>query len=362
MRRTGDSVNKSYRLSDYRGRDNNFNLIRFLAATSVIWTHAFGIQGEVGHEPLNEVFGISAGEIGVNVFFVLSGYLVSKSWTGKSWQEFAWARCMRIFPALWVSTIVLVFLVAAWFTSEPALQFLTSRSTASFVARNVTIIFGSREDLPGAFWNIYPNINQPLWTLPYELHMYIVLAIVGATLGLRPRWVASLTMLGIAMIALEQLSGQRITWLVDNGRFLCFFFSGSLVYVLRERIVLSWSVTVTCVAVVAVSLLSKSFAVREAALAPALVYLLLWCAYVPSGVLRLWNRLGDYSYGMYIFAFPVQVALFSAGLRGVWANFLITMLIALVIAACSWHFLESRALKIKLPLARDVSQNRVMLR
>lgn len=110
-------MNHSYRLSNCGGRDNNFTLIRLIAATSVIWTHAFGIGDGVEREPLNEVFGITAGDIGVNVFFVLSGYLVSRSWAGKGWREFAWARLMRIFPALGVSTIVLVIVVAAWFTS-----------------------------------------------------------------------------------------------------------------------------------------------------------------------------------------------------------------------------------------------------
>ena len=61
------------KVGDFRGRDNNFNIIRFLAATMVIWTHAFGLLGYTEFEPVHRIFGIGAGDLGVDIFFVLSG-------------------------------------------------------------------------------------------------------------------------------------------------------------------------------------------------------------------------------------------------------------------------------------------------
>jgi peptidoglycan/LPS O-acetylase OafA/YrhL len=65
------------RLGDFRGRDNNFNLIRFLAAALVIWTHAFGLLDRTSFEPVFRTFHLGAGDLGVDIFFVLSGFLVS---------------------------------------------------------------------------------------------------------------------------------------------------------------------------------------------------------------------------------------------------------------------------------------------
>ena len=78
--------------------------------------------------------------------------------------------------------------------------------------------------------------------------------------------------------------------------------------------------------------------------------MLLWTAYVPGGFLRRFNQLGDYSYGIYVYAFPIQVVLFGTqvGAASI-PNFLISTLIVLPIAIASWHLLEKQALRLPLP-------------
>lgn len=182
--------NVAPRLSDFRGRDNNFNLIRMLAALLVIEAHACAVTHRADF--LRPFFGLGGGDLGVDIFFVLSGYLIAKSWTGKSWQEFAWARIMRIYPALWVSTILSIVLIGLFF-SDPG--FFARPSTLSYVWHNATMLphFSAQTDLPGAFGTGH-DFNISLWTLPYELQMYLTLAIVGVIVGLRPPYVALLAL------------------------------------------------------------------------------------------------------------------------------------------------------------------------
>lgn len=340
------------RLGDFRGRDNNFNLIRFIAATLVIWTHAFGLLDRTAFEPVFRVFHLGAGDLGVDIFFVLSGFLVAKSLDGKTLSKFAWARFTRIYPGLWVSILASVLVVALCFTDERAMLFLTSRSTMAYLAHNATMLptMGSRMTLPHAFPHYGDQFNVALWTLPYELQMYGVLAVMGITVGLRARYVGTLAAMGAAGVLLDKVGGLH--WMgIDRGRFLYLFFIGSLAYTLRGHIPLrSWlAASLACLVALALALTNR-YAIRQAVLLAALPYLLLWCALVPGGILRLWNRLGDYSYGMYIYGCPIQVALVATGTAATsGTNFLLSMLIAVPVAATSWHLLEKRALRLPLP-------------
>ena len=182
------------RLGDFRGRDNNFNLIRFIAATLVIWSHAFRLLDRPHLLLMDRAFGFGVGDLGVDIFFVLSGFLVAKSLDGKTLAEFVWARCMRIYPALWVSIAVSVLPAALVFADEPALRFLMSGATLRYLAHNASVlpVVGAQITLPHAF--PYPDgrFNFSLWTLPSELGMYGLLAALGMSFGRRARYLGVL--------------------------------------------------------------------------------------------------------------------------------------------------------------------------
>jgi peptidoglycan/LPS O-acetylase OafA/YrhL len=80
----------------------------------------------------------------------------------------------------------------------------------------------------------------------------------------------------------------------------------------------------------------------------SVTYMILWVAYVPNGGIRKFNQLGDYSYGVYIYAFPVQqsVALLSPGIS-VMALMIFSSIGALFLAYISWHLVEKHALELK---------------
>jgi peptidoglycan/LPS O-acetylase OafA/YrhL len=341
------------RLSDFRGRDNNFNLLRMVAALMVIEAHACGVTRHP--EPLGSILGISTGDFGVDIFFVLSGYLITKSWTGKTWKEFAWARLMRIYPALWVSTAVSILLVAAFFTRNSATAFLMRPSTLSYFWHNATMLphFAAQTALPGAFGLKNPDFNVSLWTLPYELQMYMLLALVASLAGTRAWYMAAIALAGAGIVITAHFLGFHADQ-IDRGRFLYFFFSGAFAFTLRDKIVLSGWLAAALAVVVAASWLTTEPIWRETALVIALPYLIFWLAYVPGGPLRVWNLLGDYSYGTYILAHPVQIGLYTLGVAVSWrSNMLLSTAIVLPLACISWHALEKRALAIPLPTMRS---------
>ena len=340
------------KVGDFRGRDNNFNLIRLVAATLVIWTHAFGLLQRTTLEPIHRIFGIGAGDVGVDIFFVLSGYLVSKSCDSKSLAEFAWARFLRIYPGLWAAISISVLVVAVFFTDQPMVRFLTSPGTLAYVLHNATLLptLGARMTLPHALHYPGDEFNVALWTLPYELQMYGLLALLSVVIGLRA-WSVSLAVLfGALGVALVEFGGMHLMD-VDRGRFLSLFFAGSLIYTLRSRIVLRGWIAAAAVGLIGLTIaLTRNEIVRQAVLLVLLPYLLLWCGLIPGGWLRLWNRLGDYSYGMYIYACPIQIALISTGVTStVEGNFILSMLITAPFAIGSWHFIEKRVLHKPLP-------------
>ena len=341
------------RLSELaQGRDNNFNLIRILAALAVLISHSFPILG--GPDPLQDRLGMTIGLVGVDVFFVTSGFLVTASLLARqSVTKFARARALRIFPALWVMLLLTVCVVGVFFTALPPASYLSRPGTFNYLAKCATLFFGVAYDLPEVFiGNPYPSaVNGSLWTLPYEIYMYSVLALVW--LGLSSLATKRLDRFKLIIVAFALAGGGYV--LVQHTvygemkvleRLFFMFFSGAACYLMREKILLSrplfWFLAL-CLVFAGVER-HLFFAVYAVTLA----YLVLYLAYVPSGWIRQYNALGDYSYGVYIYAFPVQQSVVALApgldiLQLVSISFVTTM----ALAALSWHFLEARALRLK---------------
>ena len=337
-----------------RGRDNNFNLVRAAAAALVIYTHAFGATGNGADEPLVRLCGKSLGSVAVDVFFVVSGFLIAKSWCrSRDLVEFALARALRIYPALWVCVAFCVLVVGAAFTTWSPAAYLGADETLRFVLRNLTVLpFGTLGELPGVFeHHPEPTINLPLWTLPFELKMYVLLAALGV-LGLlaRPWLVVGLVLVAGGAYLQQTWVGAPESSLLLHARFVFFFYAGSLAWLWRDRVRIDPAIAVACAAGVAVALAGPWPEARQPALALATPYLSLYAALAPSRALRAYNRVGDYSYGLYIYGFPVQQAFVavSVGATGVAMspaeNLAYALPVAWLLAMASWHVVEERAL------------------
>ena len=341
------------------GRDNNFNLIRFLAAALVLYSHAYPLTGTAG-EPLEKLAGFSLGHLAVDVFFAVSGFLVTGSLLGKQrLGDFLRARALRIFPALAVSSVLTAFVLGAVHTHLAAAAYYHAAGTWSFAASNATcwpwpVVYG----LPGVFEHLpYPGaVNGSLWSLPFELDMYAALGIAGLLAYAGPRLLPDRVLRALivagAVAALLAYTGNEV-FEYANGftsrqgiRLTALFATGATFYVLRERIPLSRAWFAASLAALATALVVGRGAM--VLYAPALEYAVLWLACVPSGFVRRYNALGDYSYGFYLWAFPVQQSV-MAWRPGTSRLALVALAgpPTLALAVVSWHLLESPMMRLK---------------
>ena len=348
------------KLSHYaEGRDNNFNLLRFIAAFAVLIDHSFVlIAGTSDAEPFRKTLGIALGNIAVDAFFITSGFLVTSSlFARKSALGFIWARILRIYPALLVMAVLCICVLGLWFTSLQAGAYFSHPRTALFALKNSTLVTGIEFYLPGVFSSLpwKKMVNGSLWTMPYEIWMYIALAVFWIVCRLfrsLQTQAAGVLILSVATIALAAHAWNHFAGRPEDLLFrLAFmFFSGASCFVLRGRIVLSRTIFGGALAALLVSPLHIDlfFLVYELTFA----YLLLWLALVPAGQIRNFNKIGDYSYGIYIYAFPIQQAL-VATIAGLSVAGLISLssLLAITMGALSWHAVEKHALRLKFPPA-----------
>jgi peptidoglycan/LPS O-acetylase OafA/YrhL len=337
------------RLGDHTpGRDNNTQLLRLLAATGVIAFHSRALSGAWSDHPLFRLNGDgNLGSLGVSCFFVLSGFLVTQSWQRRPHLlAFLSARALRIYPGLVVAVMLSIFL-AGLSSKIPWDSFLTDPMTIAFARHNA---LGWRIEyyLPGAFnTNIYPNaVNGSLWTLGVELRLYVGVAVLGfcGILARRRLWAATLVALVALFIAEPQWFPRSIR---DSrgGEVALLFALGSLAYVWRERIALSLVVVTVGVATY---LWNAGGIVRGAWVSVFIAYSVLVLAYHPRVQLPRLNRGGDYSYGLYVYAFPVQQIIMFHALKLTPVELFVQSFIAtLGLAAVSWHFLEHPMLSLK---------------
>jgi len=236
------------KLSHYsQGRDNNFNLIRIIAALAVLVAHSYALStGNTDTTPFRSTLGMTIGTMAVDIFFITSGFLVTSSLLCRqSTIEFIWARVLRIFPALLVMLLLTVFILGVFFTSLPTTSYLSSAQTYIYFAKCATLFTGIIDGLPGVFDNNpYKNaVNGSLWTMPYEVRMYAILALVWLALRARPK--SRLIGLKIMVVAFASIAGIYIIaehfFLPSQSQFMRLFFMffiGASFYILRDYIVL----------------------------------------------------------------------------------------------------------------------------
>ncbi len=338
MLKTLTSADMSSLGSCAKGRDNNLNLLRFCAASLVLLSHCWPLtQGTADNEPAMLMFGLELGRMAVWVFFALSGFLVASSWDRRpNVREFFLARVRRIFPGLIVMLLGIVFILGPIATTTSLHEYFNQRKTWTFLLFNATL-YELRWNIPGVFNGA--ALNGSLWTLPVEVRCYLVLGVLG--------WVGALR-LGIAYLLVAiVLSVLTFTaWLDVSQAPLAFsFLAGVSAWKWRERIVLNGPLALGML-LFSLFLMHYRAPFSSAMLVLGLAYGSLYLAYIPAGAIRGFNRFGDYSYGIYIYAFPVQVTVHQLWPdMGVTGMFVCAMPITLVLAVMSWKLIESPALR-----------------
>ncbi len=343
---------------------NHFHPLRLVAALLVLFAHAFHLLNRGGEEPIGRWFtSIDASLIGVTTFFFISGLLVARSWDARrSLAGFVAARALRIAPALWLALLVTVFVIGPTFTTLPLADYFANSATWRYLGLNA--LLRPQYLLPGVFEaNPLPGVNGSLWTIPLEAACYAVLGIAGWTALLfgpgasvvarvrrSPVRFIALSIVGIAIVVKIAITSPTYAGLALE------FALGMIVYRFRDRIRLNPSIALVSIAVcVATARLAVPFvalagapSMGAALTGIALPYAVLTFALHPAWSARsTWLHRHDYSYGTYLYGFPVQQAAIALGVRDPWTLLAIAVPASLALAALSWHLVEKKALALK---------------
>ena len=293
-------------------RENNFLLVRLLAACLVILGHSFFLSPKTCTnctDPVLTITGYASSHIvGVQIFFVLSGFLVHKSLdTRKGFFSYLEARIRRILPAYLLCIGLMVFPFGAFFSTLPMNDYLQHPETLNYVLGKWSPwLFSDR--LPGVLFSpreLGASVNGSLWTIPLEASLYLFLGGLGA-LGLlkSSRFsTASLSAVFLATLFLL-IGGQSEAPTRTMLELSLLFVWGALLYSIRGKVPLHPLLLLILLFLIQ-SLKGTGYAPYLSALGLGYATLLVGYTRIPL----LPKGMTDASYGIYLYGFSIQQAI-----------------------------------------------------
>ena len=338
------------RLALCNNRPAGFDWLRFGLASLVIFTHttdvvygpayALAVWQGPWRAPLAMI---------LPMFFALSGFLVAGSLERcATMVSFLGLRVIRLVPALAVDTAIAALVFGPMFTVLPLDHYFSSPLLPAYA---LNIVGDVHYVLPGVFltnpWA--QTVNAQLWTLPYELMCYAALTLLAVLGVVRRRIAFALAVAGLwALILIKFLPfavdhADRIGTAMPPVLLLCFL-GGVAGYLFRDRITFSRPLALASLIAV-IALMARPFG-DFLAFVPV-VYLTVWIGL--QNPARHWIvASGDYSYGMFLYGFPVQQATVALIGAASWqANLGIAYAATLALAIFSWRCVEKPALRLR---------------
>ena len=318
-------------------RFQHLTTLRFFLAVLVVWSHAYPLTGHV--EPIeSHTNGITLGTLAVVTFFFISGFLVTMSWNRlQNPVEFVIHRIFRIWPAL---IAALLFTVAIAFIVSVAEPMQTLRSGWQYFWGNLPLINGIQFQIDGAFQD-HPNtsVNGSLWSLEWEIFCYITLLLAAISGILSNAWRAMLVSLlvMVSIFIMTQLDLSLFDGIPDHAMVLFCFSLGTFSYYLYNELGGRALWKLYFFLAILFALFGSVFMPLAYIFAAAgIVALISFDNILKPGDMKL-----DLSYGVYIFAFPIQqFMVYLLPNQSPLMNFLLTMPVLLVIAYLSWTLIE----------------------
>jgi len=335
--------------TNHTHRTNNFDFVRLLAAMSVLVSHQYALHAQ--NEPLVLQYQ-TLGGYAVMVFFAISGYLITASWQADpNLFRFAARRLLRIWPGLLCTVLLCGLVLGPLVTEVPLKDYFRDPVTLRFFGTGLFVV---SPFLPGVFPHspVAYIPNGVLWTIPIELRCYGYLAIFGLLGFIRFRWIL-LALLAATAVWYYGIHGAEAVF-KDTHKHLfeveyaTFFFSGSCLYLFREYCLEGSRKWIGLAIFVTGGLVA--YASGHALIAAFLLtpYLVIAVGTESFPVLHRFGRFGDLSYGVYIYAFPVQqTVIWLTPQRSIGEHFAMAIPVTLVLAWLSWHFVENPALDLK---------------
>ena len=338
-------------------RQNNIDFVRIFLALLVIFSHSFPLT--LGHERTEPFILLSRGQvtgghIAVDLFFILSGFLITASYErSRSVASFLRKRVARIYPAFLLLAVITLLVI------NPLAH---ARVDGTSLLDKTVSVVGNTLRLCG--WNYsgaFPSnpapgvINGSLWSISYEFWCYIGVVILGLTGLLRSK--IFLALLFAASIVVSLLFAY-FHWHISGGvlgkiwgyppfwaRLLPMYLAGVVFYRFRNSFPLSRGpILIASLALIVACVTPLGY---TAIFPIAGTYLAMCFCFSPAIRLHQTNRFGDFSYGTYLYAFPIQQLIMSAIGHPI-SPLLLFALAApptLLVAAMSWYTVERRFLQ-----------------
>jgi peptidoglycan/LPS O-acetylase OafA/YrhL len=343
--------------ADGGGRHNNFNTLRLAMAILVLWSHCWALwYGAESFEPLSIILNgtYNAGNIGVLAFFTISGFLITLSWQRSSgFRLYLAKRVARIVPGYFVA-MLLCSLVVAPLLSERAFGRFSGAETLG-IASNL-LLRGYTVPTPG----FDGALNGSLWSIPFEFWCYIGVMVVGLLGLLRWRLLvsggAALVLVGRVLLddVGKRPGGGGWIGLVFGFPYFWFlvlppFLLGMTALLYRKHLPRSGMLAIALTALTIASAWVPlpggwAGAPTRLLLPPAMAYLIFYIAFHPRWRLGDAARYGDFSYGTYLYAFPIQQLLkpgFAAlGLASFTLYVVASTMLSLIAGVASWFLVE----------------------
>jgi peptidoglycan/LPS O-acetylase OafA/YrhL len=339
---------------EVRFTNNNFDFLRFLFALLVVISHAYALSG--GTEDNIGISKISNGQltfsqIGLNGFFIISGYFVFKSLQrSKSILEYYKKRFLRLFPGL-IAVLLLTLILAPllYINNTP---FLQNIEVFTYIPYNLSL-YGFQSSIKGIFdTNTYHSINGSLWTIRYEFTLYIALSILFFIKNQKKKILVLLSLVFFTFYILynfflPKFSGVSLLNLLGIHvlNLGTFFIAGSLLAAIELEAIRNRKIfLVVSIVLLVCSLYFNCYDLVKHILLPFFILLL---GFTTISGFRDFGRLGDASYGIYIYSFPIQQTLMWFFKVNTSTLMIYSIPLSIAFGYLSWHYIEKRALELK---------------
>ncbi|MCG3864986.1 MULTISPECIES: acyltransferase [unclassified Photobacterium] len=314
---------------------NNFDILRILLAVLVFYFH-------IGIETQNEYLMYVPGGLAVHCFFVISGYLIVKSYLKrKHLPTYVKSRFLRIYP-LYFIVITTAFIFGYCHYSDSFIDYL-SNGAGKYLASNYLLVNFLQPTLPGLFENNFqPFVNASLWTIKIEVMFYVCVPIIYGVLNKKLDNKKLTVLLGLASVCCF----YTVQYLIKHHEvpasinrqlpsMLVFFMLGAYWNFAEPKFLKAWHLLI----LLPVVLFLQNWFVIYAFAVSFIVYVIVF----KLKLITISKRIGDISYGIYIWHFPILQTLIMYGFfKNIYQGAAIATVLVFSFAMLSWHFIESK--------------------
>lgn len=340
-------------------KKNNFDFLRFVFAIMVVVSHAYPLSGDT--ESSQWIYKITDGQIvwasiGLNGFFVISGFFIYKSLIRSSnLLSYFRKRFLRLFPGLFVVLLLTILLAPNVYKGD--IPFFMNREVYTYVPNNM-MLYTFQSSIKGIFDNnSYHSINGSLWTLRYEFSLYVAIAILyfvkRKLLVTKVILFSSLVLLiFVCNTSLDRFAGSSIIGMQGyhilnfSAFFVCGSFLASLGFdeIKNKGKLFMVVFLLLVVSVLIVSVYFNKYNTFKHILFPIIILLI---GYFPIPLLSNFRKIGDMSYGIYIYSFPIEQTFMYYFKFNIYELMISSLVVSIIFGYLSWHFIEKKALKYK---------------